>query len=85
VRPHKNPALDAAVLSKDAGGGVVKSIIGSCDQRPRIHIWPHQLGCDWSIGPVGVRRTSSSPGFALDCAIEHVGWKPMVVIVEALE
>lgn len=59
--------------------------ISFADGRPRVHIWPSLTGeASWSVGPVGKRKASTSPGGALDTAIETLGMKPMVVIVEAL-
>jgi hypothetical protein len=54
------------------------------DARPRIHVWPRRDGsAEWATGPFGPRRPSLSPGGCLDAAIETVGRKPFVVIVES--
>lgn len=45
------------------------------DDRPRIHLWPQNLGWRWSLGPLGGRASlgaHQSAGAALDAALSEV-------------
>lgn len=53
------------------------------DSRPRVHVWAAQDGSvEWSIGPVGIRCRSPSPGGAVDSALVLLGCQPAVIIFE---
>ena len=56
------------------------------DNRPRVHLWPHEDGVQWSFGPCATPRAGADHGDALNRAIAELGAradKGVVVIVEA--
>lgn len=61
---------------------------GYHDDRPRVHIWPEQLGLRfrWSIGPTGRRSQDYlSLGLTVDAAFAHLGGtRRAVIIVEPM-
>jgi len=55
------------------------------DSRPRVLITRHAAGADWRLGPCAMPHATSSPGAALDRALERLGQEAkrgVVVIVE---
>jgi hypothetical protein len=52
------------------------------DCRPRIHVWPRKVGCDWSVGPVGTRFPARCTGQAVEEALDRIGAVPAVIIIE---
>jgi len=54
----------------------------SADARPRINIHRQPCGWAWSIGVANKAGKAETPGAAVDAAIEHIGLRPVVIILE---
>jgi hypothetical protein len=55
------------------------------DNRPRVHLWPHPNGIQWTFGPCATPNPAVDHGDALNRALERLGpraAKGVVVIVE---
>lgn len=58
------------------------NILGHCDSRPRIHVWPTPAGASFAFHPTGPRQSRMSIGEAVEAALDHVEHRAAVIIFE---